>query len=147
MKRRWSIILPLCGLLLFGTITFASHLRHQTKYQGRIYYWAGYPLDPDPLHIDPPKAPVPCPQGQECVAWDPISIWSTPGPLMNLLIFTGLPGLLVGALIVSLLSRMGVNEIWSFFVCMPVTLSAWYYLIGWLLDRRRWQKQLKKQRP
>jgi hypothetical protein len=65
---------------------------------------------------------------------------------MNLLIFTGLPGLLAGASIVALLSWMGVNQIWSFFVSMPVFLTAWYYLLGWLLDRRRWRKQLKNQR-
>jgi hypothetical protein len=138
MRRRWRIVLPLFGLILFGAISFASYqIRHEVKHPGRIYYWAGLPLDPDPLHPDPPNPTVPCPQGQECVGWDPVSLWSDPGPLVKLLVFTGLPGFLVGALVVSLLSRMGVNQIWSFFVMTPVFLSAWYYFLGWLIDRRR----------
>jgi hypothetical protein len=30
---------------------------------------------------------------------------------------------------------MGINQVSSFMFLMPVLIGAWYYLIGWLLDR------------
>jgi hypothetical protein len=30
---------------------------------------------------------------------------------------------------------MGINQVSSFMLMMPVLIGAWYYLIGWLLDR------------
>jgi hypothetical protein len=30
---------------------------------------------------------------------------------------------------------MGINQVSSFMFLMPVLIGAWYYLIGWQLDR------------
>jgi len=30
---------------------------------------------------------------------------------------------------------MGISQVSSFMFSMPVLILAWYYLIGWLLDR------------
>jgi hypothetical protein len=33
--------------------------------------------------------------------------------------------------------RFGVSEFASFMVSMPLLLFAWYYFLGWLIDRRK----------
>jgi len=40
------------------------------------------------------------------------------------------------------LGRLGVSQVLTFMVLMPVLIFVWYYFIGWLLERgiRRWQK-------
>jgi len=48
---------------------------------------------------------------------------------------SGLPAFFVTALLVHGLGRLGVNEIYTFFVAAPLLLFAWYYFLGRLLDR------------
>jgi hypothetical protein len=48
---------------------------------------------------------------------------------------SALPAFLVGVAIVRGLGHLGVNEVWSFFTSMPLLIFAWYYFIGWLIDR------------
>jgi hypothetical protein len=47
-----------------------------------------------------------------------------------------LPAFLVGTGVVHGLARLGVSEVISFMVSMPLLIFAWFYLVGWLVDRR-----------
>jgi hypothetical protein len=42
---------------------------------------------------------------------------------------------LVGVGIVHGLARVGISEVTSFMVSMPLLIFAWFYFVGWLLDR------------
>jgi hypothetical protein len=46
-----------------------------------------------------------------------------------------LPAFVLGAISVSGLGRLGVNEVWSFILLMPLFVFAWFYFGGWLVDR------------
>jgi hypothetical protein len=39
-------------------------------------------------------------------------------------------------IIVSSLGRLGISEILSFMIAMPLLIVAWYYFMGWMIDRR-----------
>jgi hypothetical protein len=45
------------------------------------------------------------------------------------------PAFVVGGLAVEGLGRLGISEFSTFMFLMPVLIVAWYYLVGWLLDR------------
>jgi hypothetical protein len=48
---------------------------------------------------------------------------------------SALPAFIVGGLAVAGLAKMGISQVSSFFLLIPVLIVAWYYFIGWLLDR------------
>jgi high-affinity Fe2+/Pb2+ permease len=48
---------------------------------------------------------------------------------------SALPAFVIGVLIVRGLGRLGVNEVRSFLISMPVLIFAWFYFVGWLIDR------------
>jgi high-affinity Fe2+/Pb2+ permease len=73
---------------------------------------------------------------------EPLGIWIDPGWLVKGLVLTALPAFLAGAGIVRGLGRVGFNEVWTFMISMPPLISAWFYFIGWLLDRWRTKHQL-----
>jgi len=60
-----------------------------------------------------------------------------PGRVSEAFILLSFPAFVVVEVIVSGLGRFGVNEIWSFMISAPLLLSAWYYMIGVLIDRRK----------
>jgi hypothetical protein len=43
---------------------------------------------------------------------------------------------------VRLLGREGMSEISSFMSMMPLFVAAWYYTIGWLIDRWLYKRML-----
>jgi hypothetical protein len=45
------------------------------------------------------------------------------------------PAFVVGGLAVGGLGRLGISEFSTFMLLMPVLIVAWYYFVGWLLDR------------
>ena len=53
------------------------------------------------------------------------------------------PAFIVGALIVSGLGRVGVNEVLSFMLLVPPLIFAWYYFLGWSVDR--WRRKRSQQ--
>ena len=57
-----------------------------------------------------------------------------------LLILSGLPAFAVGKIIVGGLGRLGINQIWSFLISMPLLLFTWYYFLGWLVDRWKFKR-------
>ena len=139
MRVRWRPILCLWGLVLFGLLTYASvqgnrEMRHGRH--GRYFWWGSVRLDSYPLGKH--STLEPCTQGQQgdC-AWDPMYIWVDPGWLEKALVISALPAFLLGMVFVRGLGRLGVSELASFMSAMPFLTFAWFYLVGWCLDR--WQ--------
>jgi hypothetical protein len=58
-----------------------------------------------------------------------------PGWLIKYLELAALPAFFLGAAIVSVLGRLGINQIWSFLISMPLLIFAWFYFVSWLIDR------------
>jgi hypothetical protein len=58
-----------------------------------------------------------------------------PGYLAKSLVLTALPAFALGAVVVRGLAHIGVSEVWSFGAVMPLLIFAWFYFVGWLIDR------------
>lgn len=138
MRIRWRIALPLFGLILFAFGTYESFgPRRIADSTGRYFWWSSLRLDSDPLssHSKSVTA-VPCKDSTEtCMTTDPIYVLVEPGLLAKCLILSAVPAFLVGAGIVRSLSRLGVSEVTSFMISMPLLIMAWFYFVGWLFDR------------
>jgi hypothetical protein len=145
MRRRWRVILPTCGLLLFTWSTYQYFRFDHESHKGpwRYFYWSSIRLDSDPRGVHPKFVTRPCPNDpQNCLEFDPEFIWITPGPLTRLLELSALPAFLVGAIVVGSLARFGISEVRSFMVLMPLLILAWFYFLGWLLDRWRYKRSI-----
>jgi hypothetical protein len=142
MRRRWQLILPVVGLLLFAGESYISlrNNREAQKTPSRYFWWVSIRLDSDPLSQRPQVA-IPCKDAQgDCVSWDPVSLWVEPGLLAEALMLSALPAFVVGAFVVATLGRFGVSEVSSFMVTMPLLICAWYWVVGWLIDRWRFKR-------
>jgi hypothetical protein len=140
MPLRWSLILPVLGLILFGAVTYrsmpANH--HEQETPRKYYWWSSLRLDSDPLNEDPQLA-APCAnQKQNCSNGEFPNVKIAPSWLDRLLIVSALPAFLAAAAIVVVLSKLGLNEVLTFMVCIPILLFVWYYSVGWLIER--WSK-------
>jgi hypothetical protein len=81
------------------------------------------------------RSPPPCNEAvNDCTSWKPRVI-EDPGWLTRVLILSAFPTFLAGVPLVRVLGRHGASEVWSFMVLMPLLITAWYYAVGWLLDR------------
>jgi len=147
MRIRWSIMLPIAGLVLFALVSYRSvPMNHpELEMPHRYYWWSSLRLDTDPLNQNPTPL-MPCAdQTQNCMDWELRIAWVTPGWLDRVLVVSALPAFLAGVAVVIGLSKLGVDEVLSFMVSMPILLVAWFYFLGWLLeawsDRRRNAKQ------
>lgn len=138
MGLRWSVILPIAGLLLFTAVTIHSSAQnqHDAAHPRKYFWWSSLRLDTDPLN----KRSVsnePCSGAQaDCTGWSRLpNRWIAPGLLDRILVFSALPAFFAGAVVVVTLSKAGVDEVLSFMVGMPILLFGWYYLVGWLIER------------
>lgn len=139
MRHRWQLILPAVGLVAFGGVTYQSLRMDRLVNRGhsRYFYWSSLPLDSEPSQGHAP-ASGPCNNGDPtCFEVDFTTMWVDPGWLSNLLVLTAAPAFVLSGLIVSLLGKLGVSQVFSFFAFTPFLILAWYYLLGWLIDRRR----------
>jgi len=59
--------------------------------------------------------------------------------LAKCFVLTTLPAWLASVAIVYRLARLGVSELTSFFVSMPLLTLVWFYFVGWSFDR--WQSK------
>ena len=135
MRVRWRFVLPVLGLLAFCAESYLS-LRMNREFgmaPHRYYWWSSIRLDTDPLNKNP-RTPAPCKSGEGDCGWEPGHIWIDPGYLTNSLMLAALPAFGLGAMTVSGLGHLGVNEVWSFFVSMPLFIVAWFYFVGWAID-------------
>ena len=150
MRYRWRIILPVLGLLPFCVLTYTSIQRDRDMYHGRwhrSFYWGAMRLDRDPLgrHLDPPHLQTSCrDEDPDCVSFDPIFIWIDPSPLERALMLAALPAFITGTTLVTGLGKLGINQVSSFMISMPLLISAWFYFLGWLLDLWRFKRQQRR---
>jgi hypothetical protein len=115
-RRRWRIVSPVFGLILFSAVSYRSYetQRGPSKY----FYWPLVRLDSDPANKD--------------TNWDLTCAdrWVDPELLDKILLFSALPAFIVGGVAVSGLGRLRVNQVSSFMFLMPILIAAWYYFIG-----------------
>lgn len=144
-RLRWRFVFPALGLLAFSTVSYHS-LRMNRQFgptPRRYYWWSSIRLDTDPLNRNLQTRP-PCNTAVEDCAWGP-HIWIEPGYYAKSLMVAALPAFVLSALTLSRLSHMGINEVWSFAISMPAYMFAWFYLVGWLIDR--WLSKCRIQEP
>jgi len=55
--------------------------------------------------------------------------------MAKFLMISALPAFAVGGLAVGGFGRLGVSQVSSFMVLMPPLIAAWYFFVGWLVDR------------
>jgi len=137
MRKRWRVVLPIIGVILFSVVSYHS-LRFNRGIQrapSRYFWWSAIRLDSDPANKRNWGATACQDSKENCSTWDLQSIWVDPGFVEQFLMLAALPAFIVGGLAVRGLGTIGINEIWTFMLVMPVLICAWYYLIGWLLDR------------
>jgi hypothetical protein len=136
---RWRFALPALGLILFSTISYRSYRGYIAANYGhsvRFIYWSRLVLD-----SHPPKKhsePVCDRAGDPCVGWD-IATIDTFGrrPVLweRAFVLSGLPAFAIGILITYGLGSVGVNEVLTFMISTPPLVAAWFYFLGWLVDR------------
>jgi hypothetical protein len=74
---------------------------------------------------------------ENCDALEPEYIWVGPGWLERALTLSALPAFLLACAVAHGLAHFGISELLSFIFAMPLFTLAWFYSVGWLLDR--WQ--------
>jgi hypothetical protein len=137
MRIRFSAILPVLGLILFALVTYRSMALNPPaeNVPNKYYWWSTLRLDTDPLNRSV-KPANPCPNNQQnCPQRDAKHLDFAPNWLDRVLTLSALPAFLAGAGLVIALSKLGVDEVLTFMVSMPILLFFWFYLAGWLLDR------------
>lgn len=142
MRIRWSFALPAVGLILFAALTYHSfrwNREFRNGHQSRYFWWSSIRLDSDPLNRHPQSpTPTSC-EGEkpDRIGWDPQFIWIDPGWMTKLLVLSAFPAFVAGERVVRGLARLGINEIWTFITFIPAFILAWFYAVGWIIDRRR----------
>ena len=138
MRMRWRAILCLWGLALFALLTYGSMEMnreiHGQDRKGRYFWWGSVRLDSDPLNEHPTSKPC-AQETQENCSFDPQYIFVTPGFIERALFLSALPALLVAIAVVRGAAHLGVSELLSFMIAMPLFTIAWFYAVGWFLDR------------
>jgi hypothetical protein len=139
---RWRVVLPIIGVLLFLGESSESVGMNRKAHTSRYFYWSSIRLDSDPLNRHPrPLKLLPCKdQTENCVGFDSEYIWVDPGWLAKLLILSAFPAFVFGGFAVHGLGRLGISEVRTFMVSMPLMIVTWYYLVGWLVDRWRYKR-------
>jgi len=124
---RWRIVLPVVGLLLFADESYHSR-RAPRKSEAwtpiRYFHWSAFRLDSDPLNRHP-LLPTPRRNGPKgfAVEWN---IPVEPGWVARSLVLTALPAFLVGyGVVTKALAMVGISEVASFMVSMPLLILAW----------------------
>src|SRR5262249_61488274 len=70
----------------------------------------------------------------------PVEMAVDAGWLAKALVISAVPAFIAGAFIVRGLGHLGINEVWTFAVSMPLLIAGWFYLIGWVIDRWRYRR-------
>ena len=138
MRIRFSVILPVLGLLVFAAVTYRSMAANPEAQNvpNKYYRWSSLRLDTDPLNKNPQQTSRCESKNENCSGWQQQrDVWVTPGFLDRALIFSALPAFLAGTGLVIAFSTQGVDEVLTFMVSMPIFLFLWYYLVGRLVDR------------
>jgi hypothetical protein len=122
MRMRWRLVLPSAGLFLFALLSLGALQRNHPPGRNKL---ASTCMD----------------GGRSCSEWDLKSM--TPivdaGMLERILIPAAMPAFLLGRLMVRALSRIGVSEVYSFMISMPLLIAALFYVVGSLIDK--WKRK------
>jgi hypothetical protein len=132
-------------MILFGLLTYDSvrvdSMRFNTNlrqhHHNRYFWWGSVRLDSDPLNKRPRLEPCVEESDENCDALEPEYIWVGPGWLERALTLSALPAFLLACAVAHGLAHFGISELLSFIFAMPLFTLAWFYSVGWLLDR--WQ--------
>jgi hypothetical protein len=147
MRKRWRLVLSLWGITLFVLLTYqAVRVNHEMRkgHLGRYFWWGAIRLDSDPLNRHPAASAQLCePEATGCTGWDPEYIWVSPSVMERVLILSAFPVFLSCLAVVRGLARLGISEVASFMVSMPLFITAWFYLIGWFLDRWMYKRRAR----
>lgn len=133
----------MAGLMIFGLLTSDSLAKNRPR--GRFFYWGTIKLDSDPLYKE---RSAPCQNDvAPCVGWGDkgppdAGLWLRPTGIEESLVWSALPAFILGEMIVHGLSALGVSQVASFFVSVPLLIFVWYYSLGWLIDRW-WQRRTR----
>ena len=148
LSLRW--ILPILGLIVFSVISYSSFRWHrQYAKDSHIFLWSSIHLDSDPLNRRPsnPRHTQCPPEEPDCFEWDLSTLVVEPGFLTRALMISAFPAFIVGAVEVDLLGRLGVSQVASFMVPMPILIFAWFYLVEkgltkWGVAIRAWIRRV-----
>ena len=145
MRVRLKIALPIIGLVLFGAESYRSFRadRELERTPGRYFWWSSIRLDSEPAN-ERKKDMTSCKDAQEnCTHWELREEWVDPGLGAAFLMASAFPAFFIGWFLVGGLGKLGVSQVSSFMLVMPVPIFAWYYFIGWLLDGwiHRWSRR------
>jgi hypothetical protein len=102
----------------------------------QFIYWGRLRLDSAPPK--PHSEPVCKDANNACVTWDvgDVGLWAPRRPLSErAFVLSILPAFVIGVAITFGLGALGVNEIATFMITMPLLITAWFYLMGFLFDR------------
>jgi hypothetical protein len=124
MRVRWRVVLPTVGLLLFAGLTYDSVRtnREVNNSAGRYFWWLTLRLDSEPGSS---QLSTSCNGANaDCANWDAAYLWVDIGWLARTLIFSAFPAFLVGGTIVGGFRRLGVSEIISFMISMPLLIAS-----------------------
>jgi hypothetical protein len=128
--HRRLLVLPLLGLLLFGVWSYGSYRFNQHIGIPKYYWWASIRLDRDPLNQHPAAIPSCNPGDTDC--WEPTSVWVDPGSLAKVLMTSALPAFLLGRTLAHAIGQLGISEVTTFMISVPILMFAWYYFLSWL---------------
>lgn len=140
MRIRWRFILPILGLILFAFVSYGSFKTNRARgpTKSRYFWWDAMRLDSDPLnkrHLPASACAETRDSTDVCLDWDQADRslrWQA-----RLFWLSALPTFISGLTIVFFLGQLGISQVSSFMVSMPLLLAAWYYFVGWRIDRRK----------
>jgi hypothetical protein len=131
----WRFVLPIVGIICFAAQTYRSDRfnQHLAAARGKYYWWASIRLDSDPLGRNAKfSQPDKSADGRE---WQLVEVWDGSGSMARGLMLIALPAFAVGAICVRTLGHIGISQVRTFMVAMPLLIGAWFYFVGWLIDR------------
>ena len=102
----------------------------QRHIPGRYFYWAGIRLDSSPGQTREKT----CGDRTDCFEIDDPIVDS--GLFTKILFLLTIPAFFVASGMVTGFSRVGVSEVLTFFLTMPLLIATWLYFVGWLADRK-----------
>jgi len=146
MSLRWSVVLPLAGLLLFTIVSYqSSRLNDELQRSpNRYYWWSSLRLDTDPLNRNPKPADRCRDDPDHCASWDVSNPRVPPGWLDKVLVVSAFPAFLAAFALVLAFGRQGTSEVLIFMVVMPTFLFGWYYFIGRMIERLLYRRRIGK---
>jgi hypothetical protein len=137
MRRFWRLVLPTVGLFLFSLVSWHDFRVNREIHQhlpNKYFMWSAIRLDTDPANRGNWDVGKCKDSDESCVRWDLKDTWVDPGLLDGFLLLTALSAFVLGRLVVGFLGTMGINQLTSFMLLMPVLILIWFYFVGRVLD-------------